>query len=369
MSRGTILHCIPSLAGGGSERQLSLLVPALQAMGWDNHVAYARGGVHMDTMADCRIPTISVGGGRVGSLRTLLDVCRLVGKLRPDIVQTWLPHMDIVGGIAALIHGTPWLISERSSGAAYTHGISHRLRERLGHRADYVVANSLVGANFWRSVAPNVRRTTIVNAVPHEQILAQTAGIRTRSRSVGCAQRTIVAAGRFSPEKDPQTLIRAITAVLKTSDNVQASIFGEGPLEPEIRQLASSQLAPTEATRLRIGGYTSDLWIELARADLFVSVSWFEGSPNVPLEAAACGCPLVLSDIPAHREIFDHTSAYFVTPRNPDNLAQVISHVLENPAEANRKAGIASELAARRSVGSMVRQYDSLYRMLLEEGR
>ena len=47
------------------------------------------------------------------------------------------------------------------------------------------------------------------------------------------------------------------------------------------------------------------------------SVSHYEGCPNVVLEAMACGCPVVVSNIPAHREILDEATA--PGPVNPDD--------------------------------------------------
>lgn len=364
MRNRTLLHCIPSLGGGGAERQLSLLAPALQSMGWSNHVAYARAGSNLDAIVAAGVPTTRVGSGRVGSPITLLQVYRLVGSLRPAIVQTWLPHMDIIGGAAALAHRARWLISERTSSAAYGPGIGYRVRERLGRRADCVVANSRAGASFWEGIAPGVRRLTIPNAVPQDQIQARICGVREQARLR--AQPTIVTAGRFAPEKDPLTVISAIGAVLQEDGRVRAALFGEGEMESEVRSLVAS-LPADAAARVSIAGYTRDLWTQLAAADVFVSMSFFEGNPNVVLEAAACECPLVLSDIPAHREIFDEGSAYFVAPRDPVDLARVLARALNDQAEAGRRARAAAALVAQRSVAQMARQYDSVYRALLEE--
>jgi hypothetical protein len=48
--------------------------------------------------------------------RLALRLIRLVRTLRPQLVQTWLPQMDVLGGLAARIAGTPWILCEREQG-------------------------------------------------------------------------------------------------------------------------------------------------------------------------------------------------------------------------------------------------------------
>lgn len=368
MNGRVLLHCIPSLGGGGAERQLALLIPALQAMGWNNHVAYARAGVNLEAIVNAGVPVTQVGPGAVGSIRTLLQVYRLVGRTRPQIVQTWLPHMDIVGGLAAKAHRARWVITERSSSAAYDGSLAYRLREWLARGADCVVANSHAGARLWEELAPDLRRITIPNAVPYDRIRTRTNSARLQSPNPGLARKKILTAGRIAVEKDPLTLLRAIAEVLQARDDSIVEIFGEGELETQLRGQVAS-LPSNVAGRVRISGYTDDLWGEMASADVFVSMSRFEGNPNVVLEAAACECPLILSDIPAHREIVDATSAWFVPIQDAQALARTLMHVLDNPRQAREKAGAAMELVAQRSVERMARTYDALYRTLLEEHR
>ena len=189
MSGRVLLHCIPSLGGGGAERQLALLIPALQALGWNNHVAFARAGVNLEAIVNAGVPVTQVGPGAVGSIRTLLQVYRLVGRTRPQIVQTWLPHMDIVGGLAAKAHRARWVLSERTSSAAYDGSLGYRLREWLGRGADCVVANSDAGARLWEELAPELRRITIPNAVPYDRIRVRTAAVRLQSPNPGLTRK------------------------------------------------------------------------------------------------------------------------------------------------------------------------------------
>jgi glycosyltransferase involved in cell wall biosynthesis len=102
----------------------------------------------------------------------------------------------------------------------------------------------------------------------------------------------------------------------------------------------------------------------MKRANVTVSVSLFEGSPNVVLEAMAAGCPLVVSDIAAHRELLDEQSAILVDPRDPRQIADAIIKVLSDPEAAARRARAAYDRVQHYSLSATARQYADLYREL-----
>jgi glycosyltransferase involved in cell wall biosynthesis len=87
--------------------------------------------------------------------------------------------------------------------------------------------------------------------------------------------------------------------------------------------------------------------------------------PNAVLEAMACGCPLVVSDIPEHREILDQDSALFVDPHQPDAIARGILQVLQQPQKEQHGAICARHIASAWSVPSIVQQYADLYENVL----
>jgi glycosyltransferase involved in cell wall biosynthesis len=102
-------------------------------------------------------------------------------------------------------------------------------------------------------------------------------------------------------------------------------------------------------------------------AAVFVSVSYVEGQPNTVMEAMACGCPLVVSDIPMHRDLLDERSALLVDPRDPHAIADAIGACLDDPGAARTRADEARRRAAAFSVSAMAERYERLYRACLEK--
>src|SRR5213075_2062115 len=95
-----ILHCIPTLEGGGAERQLALLGPKHVAAGHEIHVALLRGGPHLDAISRGCVTVHQLPRRSPHDPRTALSIASLIGDVQPDIVQTWLLMMDVWGGFA-----------------------------------------------------------------------------------------------------------------------------------------------------------------------------------------------------------------------------------------------------------------------------
>ena len=102
----------------------------------------------------------------------------------------------------------------------------------------------------------------------------------------------------------------------------------------------------------------------LRRADVFVSLSRFEGFPNAVQEAMACETPLVVSDIPAHREFLDDSAARLVAGEDAGTVAAAIVDCLRCRDAARARAAEALRRTARWSPENVAAQYDALYREL-----
>jgi glycosyltransferase involved in cell wall biosynthesis len=351
-----VLHLIPNMLAGGAQQQLTYLAAEQVRLGHDVHVGFLHDGpkrVLLDATG-AKVERFTARGNH--DPRLFLRIRSLIRRLRPDVVQTWLVQMDVLGGAAALATRTPWVLSERVSGDAYGPDAKSALRAWLARRADVVVSNSRKGDRYWAATTPAVPRRVVRNGIPLGAIDA-VAPVSDERTGLRAGERMILYAGRLNPQKNLENLIPALGAATAAGASV-AFLCGDGTHEAQARARVS---ALGLGGRVRVMGFVDDVWSWMKRADVFVSISHFEGHPNTVLEAAASGAPLVLSDIPEHREVLDEAGALFVDRTSQDAIAAALEGVLRDPADARRRAQAARTAVETLSVEAMARGYDEVY--------
>lgn len=354
----SILHVIPTLEGGGAERQLSLLATEQVRRGLDVHAAIRRGGVYLQAMRDGGVQLHELGNFRSINPRLFFAIRRTLKSVEPAIVQTWLPQMDILGGLAALQSGAAWIVSERTSKEYYAQiPFVAWLRLLLGRFASAIVANSEGGRNYWRETARRpVKLATVRNALDFGRIQG---AVPLAAESFSGPLLLIV--GRFIREKASEVVIRAI-GNFAGGGSINFMMIGEGPEGPAIeREIEAASLS----ARIKILPYRPDWWRWLKMADGLISMSRYEGNPNVVLEAMAGGCPVILSDISAHREIADASSALLVPLDDVQALSTAVSELLCNKKAALQRAECASARVGSMTIKAMTDAYDAIYKDVL----
>jgi glycosyltransferase involved in cell wall biosynthesis len=360
-----VLHCIPGMGGGGAERQLAYLAGPLATCGWQVHVALTAGGPNL--------ARLEAGGAAVHRLeapgnhdpRLAWQLAKVFRRLRPDIAQVWFVQMEVIGGLVSEIFRTPWIISERSSVLAYPRTMKNRLRIAIARTADAIVSNSSAGNDFWASRGSrHTSRFVIPNALPLEEMDAARSGVPA-GLPIAPGDAVVLFAGRFGPEKNIDVLLGALRDVVKRPRTI-AVLCGDGPLRADVqRAIAAGNLAG----RILTPGYVEGIWPLMKRADVMVSVGLFEGRPNTVLEAMACGRPLVVSDIPAHREFLDERSALLVDAGDVAAIREAVLGTLDDPRSALERASIARSLTAQWSIAGAAAAYDRVYRDVLAGAR
>jgi glycosyltransferase involved in cell wall biosynthesis len=355
-----VLHLIPSFVAGGSESQLAHLANALSARGVDVHVAFVHGGPNLEKLDLRRVQCHRIDSLNNHDPMIAVRLIRLIRSIKPHVVQTWLTQMDILGGFAARACRVPYVLSERSSAAAYPRTWKNALRQWIGLRASAIVANSTAGAEYWNTQRATGRTLVIRNAVVPKQLEASIPGDLS-AHGLPDGARLLLFGGRFSPEKNIEVMVQALGYVLETKDDCCALLFGTGPLREQtqamVRQMALD-------TRVKLPAYTPNLLDWMRRAELLMSVSHFEGHPNTVMEAMAVGCPLLVSAIPAHREILDDSMARFCNPDSAQDISQALLAVLDDPAGARERAATARQRALTWNIADAAAAYSQLYESL-----
>jgi glycosyltransferase involved in cell wall biosynthesis len=321
----TVLHLIPTLSSGGAERQLALLAREQARAGARVHVAVRRGGSFERGLRQANVWVHGLGDHRGVNPRLLGRCINLIRILKPDVVQSWLPQMDIVAGISTFILPTPWVVSERSSAAAYSERSARTfIREKLSLRADAIVANSKAGLRYWAGVrATDSGLFHVQNAIDFKELT----GVLSAPPIEGTPGNCYLFVGRLMDSKGLTIVLRALQA-LATQEPLHLLVFGAGPSLDRLKAEAKSLGL---ADKVRFMGHRPDWWRYLPMVRGLISPSLYEGSPNVALEAAAANCPLFLSEIPEHREVFGAEGAIYFDPRSAESLAAAILNAKKHP--------------------------------------
>jgi len=362
-----ILHLIPALSGGGAERQLSYLAPQLVRMGHDVHIAYSKEGPNKPELPGVVLHQLKSRSNYDPYL--LWQLVRIIRRIKPDIIHTWILQMDILGGMAARLNGIPWILHEQSSAMAYLSPTwKNRLRVRVGSCASAIVSNSRGGDEYWKTQLPYSRRYVIpIGLLVHEIGRTEAAlppGLANPEAPI------VLYVGRLasdvSANKNLKAFLEAL-AYVRQQQNVLGILCGKGPQRAELEVLRHKLGLDAD---VHFTGYLpadSSVWALMKKASVFVSLSAYEGCPNAVMEAMACSCQLVLSDIPAHREFLDERSALLVDPHNPAEIADAILALLSDSESARQRAVIAKEKSEQWSVEAMAHQYEQVYRAALNE--
>lgn len=349
------------MLGGGSERQLTYLARALRELGCEVHVALLDGGPNLPALLDTGAHVHRLGLRGNHDVRLLARLVRLIRAVRPDVIQCWLTQMHIAGGIAAVVSRVPWVFAERASAEAYPRTLKNLMRTWLGSVAGGIVSNSVAGDRYWAARAPEgVPRYVIPNGLPIEE-LAAVPPASLEEAGLAPGEALVLFAGRCVEQKNPTVFVRAMGRV-RAPLPLRAMICGDGPLRTEIDSLIRDLAL---SSTVRAVDYAPGLRGLIRRASVFVSTARFEGHPNVVLEAMAIGCPLVVSDIPEHREFLDERSAILVPPDDPDGFARGIETVLGDAESAAQRAAVAAVHAEAQALRPMAERYLRVYHDLV----
>lgn len=169
--------------------------------------------------------------------------------------------------------------------------------------------------------------------------------------------RSSLSLGRLVPRKGVETVIQSV-ALLRCLHGVRARLLVAGGQDP------GAGTVDTEACRLRhiaeglgigesvvfCGPQPRDMLHRYyAAADIFVTAPWYEPFGMTPLEAMACGRPVIGTDVGGIKSTIEHgVTGWLVPPKDPDALAVRLAALLRNPdlASSMGEAGLARARAA-----------------------
>jgi glycosyltransferase involved in cell wall biosynthesis len=328
-------------------------------------------GAMGETMAARGVPVAALGGRR-GAVRPSL-LWRLVGVLReqaPDIVQTWVYHSNLLGGLAAQAAGRVPVIWNLRRGtldrarhkrltrwtARTCASLSRRLPARIVCCSE-AAREAHIGMGYARE-----KMLVIGNGFDLERFQPCPAARAAVRRELGIPDEAFVIGriARFHSDKDYGTLLLA-AARLALLPGVDFVLAGPG-VESGNYELAALVRAAGLTKRCHLLGDRPDIPRLTAAFDVATSSSVSEGFPNVVGEAMACGVPCVVTDVGDSRRIVGPTGRV-VQAGDAAGLARAWRELLTLDPEQRRQLGWAARQRIEQhfSLPGVVARYQALY--------
>jgi glycosyltransferase involved in cell wall biosynthesis len=186
-------------------------------------------------------------------------------------------------------------------------------------------------------------------------------------RRLGIEDNFILFVGTIEPRKNLFRLVRAFDEVLRHTPHRPQLVIagGEGWLTNELHGVIERSNA---GDRLRLTGYVDDqdLRALYSSCKVFVYPSLYEGFGLPPLEAMACGAPVIAGRIPAAVEVLKD-NACLVDPLDETVLAKAISDMLENDNERQRLSSTGLQHAAKFSWEETARLTLAVYAQVMRK--
>jgi len=371
-----VAHIISGLGEGGAEATLYRLCLQDHA---NSHtvISMMDEGLYGERIrqAGARVVCLNMSPGRL-SATGLYRLWRLLRRERHDVVQTWMYHADLIGGLVARLAGFKrifWGIrhstlepGKNSRSSILVARLCARL-SRLVPTAIICCAENAAVAHRQLGYCPD-KLLVIPNGYDMERFPLEPARGQAWRQSLGIPPEVnlIGMIGRFNPQKDHHSFLRGLAGVARSRGDVLGVLVGNGLNESNATLMAWVRELGVEK-KLLLLGQRNDIPDLLNALDLHVlSSSFGEGFPNVVAEAMACGTPCVATDVGDARLIIGE-AGWVVPPRSSAALADAIAQALEEARRTphiwhRRRLECRQRIASRYSLRRMAEAYNRAWK-------
>lgn len=376
-----ILHVITSLYPGGAQSALCRLCTNDTA---NRHtiIAMIGGGDFEECLRHHGIAVESLGFSRKDGLFSgMMALWKHLRKYQPDLVQTWMYHPDLIGGLCARLAGIRhvcWGIRHTALEAGQSSRssiITARLCARLsGLIPKRIVCCAHEAARLHASLGYRSEKMVVI---PNGYDLSafypfgEADDRRHDVLSQDDSQWPVLGmVGRYNRQKDHENLLIALAEVKGRGHDFCCLLVGSGLDDQNlslVRRIAELDLT----SQVRLMGVRSDIPDIMNCLDLHIlSSSFGEAFPNVIAEAMACGTPCVGTDVGDTAMIIGDTG-WVVPPKESHALADAIHAALVERKDfpdrwAERQAFSVERITNNFTIDRMVTSFDSVWASCLD---
>jgi glycosyltransferase involved in cell wall biosynthesis len=289
------------------------------------------------------------------NLRRLQRLRQEIKASQPDVVLSFIDQANVLTLASSLGLRIPIVVSERIDPRYHDIGSIWAWLRRLLYPQAAALVLQTDGLRSW---AERIVKSHAVHVIPNA---APSSVVRHNDDlSLKPTGRTIVAMGRFVPQKGFDVLLKAFARCARHHSYWSLVILGDGEERGRLEALAV-ELGIKD--RVSMPGPMKDPFGILCGADLFILSSRYEGFPNALMEAMAYGLAVISTDCPSGpREIIrDGVDGVLVRPGDVDSLVAAMDRLMADQVARQRLGMQAIEVVERFSTEKVMKMWDELF--------
>lgn len=349
-----------SYQGGGAEKMMVKIANELHRRKYKTELILVEASGTFESLVEPGIQTTEIGGSNIFQIQ--YNIWKYLHKQDTDVLLSTMEIPNIVSIIAAK--------SLNSISVVLRCANVNSMKERQGKyrllptikRLTYPYADSIItisdGVACDLAQVMNVNKSNMMTTIYNP---AYDSNIQTKAREpvpiewlTDDEKDVAIGVGSMKQQKDFATLIRAVQRVEQERE-FYLVILGKGELQTELESL-TEELGL--GNRVSFPGFVDNPYAYMAKSDVFVLSSAWEGFGNVIVEAMACGTPVVSTDCPgAPSEILNNGEYGPLVPVGDDEaMAKAINTVLDDPIGSSTLQSRAKDFA----IEPIVDQYEEV---------
>lgn len=355
-----------SFRGGGAEKMMVKIANELHQRNHELRLILVEANGPFKSLVETGIQTAEIGGSNI--LQIQYNLWEWLQKQDTDVLLSTMEVPNIVSIIAAkFLNSIPVVLRSANINSMKERQGKYRLLPMLKsvsypYADDIITISDGVACDLAqiKRVNKSSMMTTIYNPAYDSDIQAKAEEPVSIEWMTNDEKNVAIGVGSMKRQKDFMTLIRAVQRV-NQEDELYLVILGDGELQDELKSLAEN-LGISD--RVSFPGFVDNPYAYMAKSDVFILSSAWEGFGNVIVEAMACGTPIVSTDCPgAPSEILNNGEYGPLVPVGDDEaMAKAIKTVLTEPIESSVLQSRAKDFA----IEPIVDQYEDVLLSVIE---
>lgn len=305
--RQKVVFFIPSLAGGGAERVMVDILRSINKREIEPVLLllypYEDSPYREYLPDDITVIVVERKSDRLfDKIRQIAAFLKAVYEAKPQLILSMLTHANIMTILAGIFFKRRVIICEHNTlgkvvrtkegGKIFGFPVSPMVKMLYGYADGIITVSNGIADNLVEEFHSQSDKITVIYNPVDLPRIAKLSEAQPEHPFLRSSVPVIISIGRLVPQKGFDILIHAFSRVVSETD-ARLIVMGEGPERASLEQIA---IDLGLSDRISLAGFQHNPYALLARADLYVLSSRYEGMPVSLLEAMACGVPVIAAD-------------------------------------------------------------------------